>query len=111
MKAENLNAKDREISFRDREATLARLVSEVRTLRKLVRLEEMKRAGETAGPPPIRHRAQNLLGAAVARPQPACCNEGRASQRHRIDKHVDHPKADPDGSRKPTGNPRNTSNS
>jgi hypothetical protein len=48
MKTRNLNARSREISFRNRQATLARLVSEMLTLRKLVRLEEMKLAGETA---------------------------------------------------------------
>ena len=47
MKAKNLNIRSREISFRNREATLARLVAEIQTLRKLVRREEMKLARET----------------------------------------------------------------
>ena len=47
MKPENPNVRDREISFRNREATLARLVAEMQMLRELVRLEEMKLAGET----------------------------------------------------------------
>jgi hypothetical protein len=48
MKTKKLNVRGREISFRNRQATLARLVSEMLMLRKLVRLEEMKLAGETA---------------------------------------------------------------
>jgi hypothetical protein len=48
MKTKSQNVRSREISFRNRQATLARLVSEMLTLRKLVRLEEMKVAGETA---------------------------------------------------------------
>jgi hypothetical protein len=46
MKAEKLNVTDRKMSFRDREATLARLVAELEALKKLVHLEEMKLAGE-----------------------------------------------------------------
>ena len=46
MKNENPNVLSQEISFRNREATLDRLVAEVRTLRELVRQEEMKLADE-----------------------------------------------------------------
>jgi hypothetical protein len=48
MKTKKLNVRSREISFRNRQATLARLVSEMLALRKRVRLEEMKLASETA---------------------------------------------------------------
>ena len=47
MKAVQLNITDREISFRDREASLAGLLAELETLKKLVHLEEQKLAGET----------------------------------------------------------------
>jgi hypothetical protein len=48
MKTKNVNFSGREILLSDREATLARLVAEMLALRRLVRLEEMMLAGETA---------------------------------------------------------------
>ena len=58
MKAKNLNVGSREILLRDRAATLAQLVAEIQTLRKLVRVEEMKLAGET---PTVRKQVELRL--------------------------------------------------
>jgi hypothetical protein len=61
MKAGNLNATSREISLRDREATLARLIAEMEALRKLVHLEEMKLAGGDLGIAPERSAGRTPL--------------------------------------------------
>jgi hypothetical protein len=58
MKAKNPNIRSREILLRDREATLTQLVAEIQTLRKLVRVEEMKLAGET---PTVRKKVELRL--------------------------------------------------
>jgi hypothetical protein len=58
MKTKNVNFSNREILLRDREATLAQLVAEMLALRKLVRVEEMKLAGET---PTVRKQVELRL--------------------------------------------------
>ena len=68
MKTKNLNFRSREISFRNREASLARLVGEVQILRKRVRQEETRLAAETttvrkkAGQPDVPIRASSKFG-------------------------------------------------
>ena len=82
MKTKSLDVSSREILLRNRETTLARLFDEMQTLRRLVRLEEMRLAGETGtvkegGSARSSHPCWNVSAALAARlAEPGSMSEG-----------------------------------